>query len=409
MSGTEYLDARRGDGPAGSRPTRRGALALLGGSALLLAGCGGGVDAPRPVGLLPQPTLPAPTGDVLGTGSVRVALLLPRSAQGNAAGLAAAMRNAAELGLNDFRGNDLTVVIKDTAGTPEGAVAAANAAVAERVELIVGPLFAAEVRAAGPVARAAGIPMVSFSSDPTVAADGVFVMGFLVDDQVRQVLGAAASNGKRSIAALLPDSPYGVLAEAALRQSASRAGLRIVQVDRYAPGEVGARARAVITAAGGQIDSLFVPEGPGVAAEVAGVLATSGIGPAQVRLLGTGLWNDPSVYGNPALTGAWFTAPDIQSFQGFAGRYRSAYGADPALTATLAYDAVVLAAGLVRAAGPRRFQRDVIANPEGFLSSVNGLFRFNPNGTNSRGLAVYEVTGGTPRPVQPAPRSFAGL
>ena len=69
----------------------------------------------------------------------------------------------------------------------------------------------------------------------------------------------------------------------------------------------------------------------------------------------------------------------------------------------------MLAAGLVKAAGPQRFQRSVLANPEGFLSSINGLFRFNADGTNDRGLAVYEVTGASPRLVQPAPRAFSGF
>jgi ABC-type branched-subunit amino acid transport system substrate-binding protein len=388
--------------------TRRGALALVGVSTIALAGCASGVD-PYPRGIAPAPISPLPaTGDVLGTGSVRVALLLPRTAQGNAAGLAASMRNAAELALADFRGNDLTVLVKDTRGTPEGAVEAVNAALAEQVELVIGPLFAAEVRAAGPIARNAGIPVLSFSSDPTVAAPGIWVMGFLVGDQVRQVVAQAAASGKRSMAALVPESAYGTLAEAALREAAARNGVRLVQVERYAAGDVTAKAQ-LVAASASQIDSVFAPEGPGVAPQVAAVLGSAGVDPSRVRILGSGQWNEPGVYGNGALAGSWFPAPDIAAFQQFAARYRGAYGADPQQTATLAYDAVVLAAGLVRAAGARRFEASVIANPEGFLSSVNGLFRFTPNGTNDRGYAIYEVTGATPSLVQAAPRSFAGF
>jgi ABC-type branched-subunit amino acid transport system substrate-binding protein len=380
----------------------------MGGGTIVLAGCSPSVD-PYPRTLTPVPVSPLPTtGDVLGSGTVRVALLLPRTAQGNAAGLAASMRNAAELALADFRGNDLTVLVKDTGGTPEGAVAAANAAVAERVELVIGPLFAAEVRASGPVVRNAGIPMLSFSSDPTVAAPGIWVMGFLVGDQVRQVVAQAAAGGKRSMAALVPDNAYGTLSEAALREASARNGIRLVQVERYAGADVTAKAQ-IVAAAAGQIDSVFVPEGPGVAPQVAAVFGSAGVDPTRVKLLGSGQWNDPSVYGNGALAGAWFPAPDIAAFQQFAGRYRTAYGSDPQPTATLAYDAVVLAAGLVRAAGARRFEPSVIANPEGFLSSVNGLFRFTSNGTNDRGYAIYEVTGATPRLVQAAPRSFTGF
>ncbi|HUG61634.1 MAG TPA: penicillin-binding protein activator [Methylomirabilota bacterium] len=388
--------------------SRRSALLLLGGGSMLLAGCSSSMDSgQRPGGFLPEPINPAPGGDVLGSGSVRVALLLPLSAQGNAAGLASAMRNAAELGLNDFRNNDLTALVKDTGGTPEGAAAAVNAALSERVELIIGPLFAAEVRGAGSAALAANVPMLSFSSDPTVASPGVYVMGFLVNDQVRQIVARASSSGRRSMAALIPDTPYGTLAEASLRQAAAGSGIRLVQIERYSAADLTDKAR-IVAGAAGQIDSVFVPEGPGVAPQVAAVLGSAGIDPARVKMLGSGQWNDPAVYGNAALNGAWFPAPDIAAFQAFAARYRSTYGSEPPLTATLAYDAIVLAAGLVRAAGPRRFEQSVLANQEGFLSSVNGLFRFTPNGGNDRGLAIYEVTGATPRLVAPAPRSFTG-
>lgn len=392
---------------AGTLLTRRGALLALGGG--LLAGCSPSTSPSLPGPAVPTvPTGPAVSGDVIGNGSVRVGLLLPRTATGFAQGLAASMRNAAQLGLNDFPNNDLTVLVKDSGGTPERAAAAAQEAIAEGAEALLGPVFAAEVRAVAPVAQAAGVPVLSFSSDPSVAAGGIYVMGFLVDDQVRQLVSKAASAGRRSMAALISDGAYGTLAEAAFRQATAQSGVRLVQVERFTTETLAARAQAVAANAG-QIDSVFVPDGPGVAPQVAAALASSGMDAGRVKLLGSGQWNEPSVYGNVALSGGWFPAPDIGSFQSFAGRYRAAFGADPQLTASLAYDAVVLAAGLVRAAGAQRFQRSVLANPEGFLSSVNGLFRFNADGTNDRGLAIYEVTGAAPLLVQPAPRAFTGF
>lgn len=395
-------------GPAGL--SRRAALGLVG-AAAALAACTPttGPVGPGPGSLLPAPVTPNPgmaAGDVIGTGSVQVALLLPRSAAGNAGAVAASMRNAAQLALSDFVGNDVTVTVLDTKGTPEGAAAAAQAAVAARVELILGPLFAAEVRAVAPVALAANIPVVSFSSDPSAASAGVYVMGFMVDDQVRQVVAEAAASGKRSIAGIVSEGAYGQLAEAALRESAARSGLRLVQVERIVGGNAATPSQAVAANAA-QIDAVFVPDGPGVAPQIAEVLKTAGVDLSRVRLLGSGQWNDPSLYANPSLVGGWFPVPDLTGYQTFAGRYRTAFNAEPQQITSLAYDAVVLAAGLVKAAGAQRFQRAVLANPDGFLSSVNGLFRFNPDGTNDRGLAIYEVTAGGPKLVRPAPRAFA--
>ncbi len=385
--------------------SRRLALLLMGGAAV--AACS---PISRPSGgntFVPPPAGPAVSGDVLGTGTVQVALLLPKTAPGNGAALAMAMQNAATLGLNDFSGNDLIVLVKDTGGTAEGAANAARQAISEGAELIIGPIFAAEVGGVGPVARAANVPVIAFSSDPSVAASGVYILGFLVDGQVRRVVAEAAKSGRKSIAAIMSQSAFGNLAEAALRQEAGRYGMRVVAVERFPAGGE-AKSVAAIAAVASQIDCILLPEGGSVAPAVAQSLRSAGVDLTRIKLLGTGVWNDPAVYSNPALVGGWFPSPEISGFSAFASRYRGTYGSEPPLTASLAYDAVVLAAGLTKTAGAQRFQLSVITNPEGFLSAVNGLFRFNAFGTNDRGLAVYEVTGSTPSLVSAAPRAFTG-
>ena len=68
-------------------------------------------------------------------------------------------------------------------------------------------------------------------------------------------------------------------------------------------------------------------------------------------------------------------------------------------TATLAYDAIALVAALVKTQGPQRFSEEVLTNASGF-AGIDGVFRFRPDGTNERGLAVLRVqpgrTGGQP-------------
>ena len=67
--------------------------------------------------------------------------------------------------------------------------------------------------------------------------------------------------------------------------------------------------------------------------------------------------------------------------------------------------AAMLYNALARTAGANRFSDQVLTNPNGF-SGVDGIFRFRDNGTNDRGLAVYEIGSGNARVVSPAPRSF---
>jgi ABC-type branched-subunit amino acid transport system substrate-binding protein len=127
----------------------------------------------------------------------------------------------------------------------------------------------------------------------------------------------------------------------------------------------------------------------------------------KVRFLGSGQWDDTRILNSAALVGAWFPAPTRQGFEDFSRKYRAAYGKEPPRNASLAYDATVLAAGLVRQFGPPPFQASVITSPNGF-AGLDGVFRFQPGGTTERRLAVYEVTGTGARVIDPAPRSFAG-
>jgi ABC-type branched-subunit amino acid transport system substrate-binding protein len=202
---------------------------------------------------------------------------------------------------------------------------------------------------------------------------------------------------------MVPDNAYGSVAEGALQQNAARLGVRIVALEHYqadkARLENPARTIAQATASA---DALFIPDGAdGVSAAVA---ALNGANAKKIQLLGTGLWDDPRVFADPNLQGGLYAAPDGAGFRGFAGRYRAKFGQDPVRTATLAYDAVALVAALVKTQGAaQRFSAEVLTNPSGF-AGIDGVFRFRPDGTNERGLAVLRVTPTGGQVVAPAPR-----
>ena len=124
-----------------------------------------------------------------------------------------------------------------------------------------------------------------------------------------------------------------------------------------------------------------------------------------MKPLGTGVWNEPRVFAVPALQGGWFASPDNRGFNAFAGRYRARFNADPTRLATLSYDAVSLAAALARTQGSQRFSESVLTNPSGF-AGADGVFRFKPDGTNDRALAVQEIRNGSVATVSAAPRAL---
>ena len=393
----------------GSAASLRPVLAL--GLALGLASCGGGTSG------LPgfdsgQPTTPdapaALSGQTIGNGSVRVGLVLPLTAEGQGAVVGNALRNAAEMALAEFPGADLTLLVKDDRGTPAGAQAAAQEALREGAELIIGPLFAPSVQAAGQAARGAGKPVIAFSSDSNVAAPGVYLLSFPPENDVARVIGYASQQGRRSFAALIPDSAYGTVVEGAFRQAVAARGARAVAIERFGSDPNAMRAAvARLMPSLAQADALFVPAGADTMPALGLALQQAGYDPAKVKPLGTGVWNDTNVARVPAIQNGWFASPDTAGFNAFAGRYQQRFGAAPTRTATLAYDAVSLAAALARTQGTQRFAESVLTNPQGF-AGADGVFRFRQDGQNDRGLAVLEMRNGQMVTVSAAPRDLGG-
>ena len=376
-------------------------------SILLLAACtgagpgGGGID----FGGGGQPV----TGEVLGSGSVKVGLLLPLSANGNAGAIANDMKNAADLAIRDFKTAGIQVLVKDDRGSIDGARAAASAAISQGAELIIGPLFAQSVTAVSQVAKASRVPVVAFSTDTTTASSGVYLLSFLPQGDVDRIIGYAASKGRRSFAALLPDNAYGTIVEAALQRAVANARGRVMSVERYALDKTQMQAKATSIAGlvkSGTVDAVFMPGGAQEAPFLAQIMAAAGVDSRKITYLGSGQWNDPAVARESTLNGGLYPAPDDSGFAGFAQRYQATFGAAPSRTATLAYDAVSLAAGLTARFGDQRFAQQTLTNPSGYIG-LDGAFRFLSNGLNQRSLAIYQINNGKAVLVNPAPRTFA--
>lgn len=384
---------------------RRSACSLVALACLALAACTGGAgglpgfDSGSAQG---QPS----TGQTIGTGKVKVGLILPLTAEGQGAVVGNSLRNAAEMALAEFPNADLTLLVKDDRGTPEGAQAAAQEALSEGAELIIGPLFAPSVQAVGQVARGANRPVIAFSSDTNVAGRGVYLLSFPPENDVNRVIAYASQQGRKSFAALVPDTAYGKVVEAAFQQAVAARGARVVVIERFSPDQNSMRAAATrLTPALAQADALFVPAAADTMPALGLALQQAGYDPAKVKPLGTGVWNDANVARVPAIQGGWFASPDTAGFNAFAGRYQARFNSAPTRTATLAYDAVSLSAALARTQGSQRFSEAVLTNASGF-AGADGVFRFRPDGQIDRGLAVLELRNGQIVTVNAAPRDL---
>ncbi len=297
-----------------SRPARAFSpwLAALA-SLALLAGCSGMGDLPGP-----SPGAPAQPAANIGEGKVKAGLILPLSGTGNAAVAAQSMRDAAEMALAEFKNPDIQLLVKDDGGSAPGAQQAAQQALEEGAEIILGPLFALTVGPVAQVARARGIPVIAFSTDTNVAARGVYLLSFLPESDVERIIGYAASQGRRSFAALIPDNVYGSVAEAAFKQAVARRGGRVVALEKYPldKSRMQGPVRNVAHAASGA-DAIFIPDGADSVPTLVQILIANGIDTKRVQLLGTGLWEDAQIFSNPQLDGGWYAGPEFDRLPQF--------------------------------------------------------------------------------------------
>jgi branched-chain amino acid transport system substrate-binding protein len=361
----------------------------------LLAGCAGG-NTPEVQGSAPLQT----QGDATGSSAkelVKVALILPISAAGHPGLIGKSLKQAAELALFERDNPTLQLIVKDDKGTPEGAKAAAEEAVKAGAALILGPLFAKSVAAVAPVARQAGIPVITFSNDRQVAGNGVFLLSFQPGPDVERVVSYAASQGKRRFVALVPEDPFGKIAEAAFKEAAARSQVTLVAIERYPASANGIlepmrRIGAAIKTtegAGTPVDALFLPGGQDNLEMIGRLLPQAEIDTEKVKLVGTGGMDYPNAGRDPRLAGAWYPGPDPRGWTDFAQKYAKSYNQSPPRIASLAYDAVSLAIAL-SSGGEGRFTAAALTRESGF-TGVDGAFRLLPDGTTERALAILEV------------------
>jgi branched-chain amino acid transport system substrate-binding protein len=344
---------------------------------------------------------------------VKVALLLPMSRQGEAGKVATDLKQAGELALFELNKPGLTIVTKDTGAGPESAAAAAAQALAEGAEVIIGPLFANDVTAVAPLARQANVPMVSFSTDRKVAGNGVYLLSFLVDDEVARIVGYAVRMGKRQIAGLVPQTPYGDLVEQALRKSAVANAVEIAAIERFPvdPNGMGEPVKrlsasfAAATSAGKPVDALLLPGAQDTLPTIAPMLTFFDLPLTGVQVLGTAGWDYPNIGREPVLAGGWFAAPDPAGWRDFSKRYVTTYSTQPTRVASLGYDAVSLALALSANPAGQRFTPGNLLRPSGF-AGTDGLVRLRADGTSERGLAVLQVQKAAVVILEPAPGAF---
>lgn len=377
----------------------------------------------------------------LSDGTVRVGILLPLT--GKNGPLGHAMLNAAQMAMFDFADTDFELLPYDTAGSSEQASFGASMVIGDGASLVIGPLLSSSVRAITPISQAAGVPVLAFSSDSNIAGNNIYTMGFLPENNTERVISYAVSQGHSKFAILAPNDAYGSAVVRSARQTIARHGRTLVNTAYYASSgsnieivvrelaDYDARRYALVqmrkelesqkdelsiralkrlkllqTLGDLPYDVLLIADGGKRLQKVAALLPFYDIDPGKIRILGTGQWDVSGIGAEPALVGAWFAAPPTKPRTSFITRYKELYGVRPPRLASMAYDAMALAAVLARNDTRTPFTAAAFLYERGYAGK-DGIFRFTANGTTDRGLAVYQVRQRENVIIDEAPKSFA--
>lgn len=380
------------------RMTRRAALAFSGLLALSacvpsgMSGLSGNLNTNRPVG---------------------VALLVPGgSAEAGNTILATNLENAARLAVGDLDGVQIDLRIYNTQGDPAVAAQMARQAASDGAAIILGPVRSAEANAAGTAVAAAGINVLSFSNNPAIAGNNVFVLGLTPDNAARRVFEYAARNGKGNVMVVGEQTESGRLVMASINRALAGTGASIVATQTYEfsqQGIVNALPEIADAARSSGANSvLFTADSAGALPVLAQLLPDNRIAYPQFQFMGITQWNvPPATLQLRGLQDGWFPLPDPALTAQFEARYTQAFGQAPHPIAGLAYDGIAAIGALIGTGSPDALSRASLTQGSGFVG-VNGVFRFMPDGTNQRGLALATIRDNTVVILEPAPRSFAG-
>ncbi len=357
-----------------------------------------------------------------------VALLLPMS--GKYSHIGKSMMNAAQMALFDLDGSAFKLIPKDTKGTEAGARQAAIEAVQAGADLILGPVFSKNAHVVKLATKYSNIPIITYTTDWTVAGGNAYVMGFLPFSQVIRVVNYASDNGYGRIGFLGPSNNYSDIVLRTLRYSLKKQNKYLVKDRHFSAGQpdlhvivqdfIGVEIPDETEPADGikpkvnikddvvlPFDAVMLPVGGQTLKSLTNMFTYYNVDAKRVKFLGTGLWDDESLTHEVSLYGGWFAAPDPNLRADFNQRYQENFGEKPERLASLAYDSAALAIVLAKTYGGvgEPYSKERLVTQQGY-AGIDGIFRFRPDNLVERGLAVLEITPRGIKVIDPAPDAF---
>jgi branched-chain amino acid transport system substrate-binding protein len=340
---------------------------------------------------------------------------------------------------NDSSGNPgLTLLIRDTEGSPEAAVAALeDLANIQKVMAVIGPVSSTAAGAAAKKSQEAGVPIITLSQREGIVEQGDMVFRNLLTpaQEIEGLLDAALNRmGLKRFGILYPDNAYGRYCMETFWGGLEQKGGIVTAAESYAvdqtdfadqikkmvglyyprPESLVKKLEDMRTPEDKKgvpapeapepiidFDAIFIPDSSQRVAMIAPQLAFYDV--LGVQLLGTSAWQSQQLIemAGKYVQGAVFCSgfapnavdPDVRAF---VDAYRENFDGDPDILAANGYDTIrllkkILAEESIRT---RRDLRAALLESPG-MKGVSGTITFDPRGEAERTPILLKISGNT--------------
>lgn len=304
-------------------------------------------------------------------------------------------------------GQPLKLIVKDSGGEPQQAIAAVEElAFEERVIAILGPALPEIQSEVLPLAQRYHLPLFSPSLPVPPVSPGERSYAFsnaLNNQDEGETIShyAVRSLGLKTFAVLHPTTPYGIALKEVFLKGAQRVGGRVIAIEAYDPEDHNLSSQVQrLKEAWNRIgfQALFLPDFFPRLGIILPQLAFYGL---RIPLLGGHGWHSPHLeeMGNGYAEGAVFATGFFANSSNpvvkkFVHDFRQTFGEEPTSLAAQAYDAAKILFGVLRKGSTTRDQlRDELLQIRNF-PGVSGLTSINPSGQATKKLFLLTISDG---------------
>ena len=341
---------------------------------------------------------------------LKIGVLLPLS--GKYSYIGQSLLDTLEMVIYENKNIDSVLIIKDTKANPSLAKKATKELVEQNVDVILGPFFSSTLNKSLKIAKYKNVPLISFSNDKNEKDAGTYLMGFEPEQQIIDITEYTIKKNYKRFAALLPNSKYGRRVLNTYRKVLNKNKLLLNKAELYELGNsdfenniqklVGLdknpqlekdeeTGENPIENFDPGFDVLLLLETGNRLRETVALLTYYGVDFKKIKLIGTGEWYIDNIGSEPGLIGAWFVAPSPKLWKNFKKKFYKFYNYEPIRLSSLAHDSLTSVFSIVnKNDGFYELNYGDFQNSYGF-TGIDGDFKFLPDGTVERKLAILEI------------------